>query len=137
MTIKSFTDLEVWNVSMDLAEDIYGLVKRFPPEERYALSLQLRKAGVSIPSNIAEGFGYGQNRNYVRHLRIACGSDSEVQTQLRLTERLKFATARDVEPILDRASQVGRMLNGLVRSLDRHYAETHPNRRSDARQRDA
>lgn len=58
MKIKSFRDLDVWHVSMDLADDIYRLVRRFPPEERFALSLQLRKAGVSIPSNIAEGSGY-------------------------------------------------------------------------------
>ena len=120
MTIKSFRDLNVWQLSMQLAEDIYPLVRQFPSEERYALSLQLRKAGVSIPSNIAEGSGFGTNRRYVHHLRIACGSDSELQTQLMLAERLKFAKPAQVAPLLDRASEVGRMLNGLIRSLDRH-----------------
>ena len=121
MKIKSFRDLDVWHLSMKLAEDIYPLVRQLPPDERFGLSLQLRKAGVSIPSNIAEGSGYGTNRRYVHHLRIANGSDSELQTQLELTERLKFATPAQVRPLIDRASQVGRMLNGLIHSLDDVY----------------
>ena len=121
MAVKSFRDLEVWHLSMELAEDIYPLVRQFPIEERFALSLQLRKAGISIPSNIAEGSGYGTNRRYVHHLRVACGSDSEVQTQLMLSKRLKFAKPSEVTPILEKASRVGRMLNGLIQSLDRHH----------------
>jgi four helix bundle protein len=121
MKIKSFRDLDVWHLSMKLAEDIYSLIRQFPPDERFGLSLQLRKAGVSIPSNIAEGSGYGTNRRYVHHLRIASGSDSELQTQLELTERLNFATPAQVRPLIDRASQVGRMLNGLIHSLDDVY----------------
>ena len=107
MAVKSFFDLDVWHLSMELAEDIYPLVRQFPIEERFALSLQLRKAGVSIPSNIAEGSGYGTNRRYVHHLRVACGSDSEVQTQLMLAERLKLAKPSEVKPILEKASRVG------------------------------
>lgn len=103
---------------MKLAEDIYPLVRQFPPDERFGLSLQMRKASVSIPSNIAEGSGYGTNRRYVHHLRVATGSDSELQTQLELAERLKLATPAQVRPLLEQASRVGRMLNGLVRSLD-------------------
>jgi four helix bundle protein len=121
MMIRSFRDLEVWQLSMQLAEDIYQLVRQFPADERFALSIQLRKAGISIPSNIAEGSGYGTNRRYVHHLRVACGSDSEVQTQLELAERLGLAKPTDVRPVLERASRIGRMLNGLIRSLDRHH----------------
>ena len=123
--IKSFRDLDVWHLSMKLAEDIYPIVRQFPPDERFGLSLQLRKAGVSIPSNIAEGSGYGTNRRYVHHLRVATGSDSEVQTQLELAERLKFATPAQVRPLIDRASEVGRMLNGLIRSLDDYHDSNH------------
>jgi four helix bundle protein len=122
MKIKSFYDLDVWHLSMQLAEDIYPLVRQFPADERFGLSIQLRRAGVSIPSNIAEGSGYGTNRRYVHHLRVATGSDSELQTQLLLAERLKFAPSDQVRPLLDRASQVGRMLNGLIRSLDDVHA---------------
>lgn len=123
MAIKSLRDLEVWQLSMQLVEDVYPLVRRFPVDERFGLSLQLRKAGVSIPSNIAEGSGYGTNRRYVHHPRIANGSDAELQTQLELAERLKFATPTEVRPLIESASRVGRMLNGLIHSLDRHHAD--------------
>lgn len=74
-----------------------------------------------------EGSGYGKNRRYAHHLRIASGSDSEVQTQLELAERLKFATQAQVRPLIERASQIGRMLNGLIGSLDA-YHEDHEGR---------
>ena len=101
---------------MRLAEDIYAIVKKFPLDERFGLSLQLRKACVSIPSNIAEGSNYGTNRRYVHHLRIASGSEGELQTQLELSQRLKFATPAEVQRVLGNASEVGRMLNGLIKS---------------------
>ena len=126
MAVKSFRDLDVWHLSMKLVEDIYPLVRQFPIEERFALSLQLRKAAISIPSNIAEGSGYGTNRRYVHHLRIACGSDSEVQTQLELAERLKFVKPSEVKAVVEKASRVGRMLNGLIQSLDRHHELEEP-----------
>ena len=118
MKLKSYRDLKVWQLSMRLAEDIYTIVKKFPLDERFGLSLQLRKAGVSIPSNIAEGSNYGTHRRYIHHLRVACGSEGELQTQLELSERLKFASPSDVRRALNDASEVGRMLNGLIRSLD-------------------
>ena len=123
MAIRSFRDLEVWQLSMNLVEDIFPLVRRFPADERFGLSLQLRKAGVSIPSHIAEGSGYGTNRRYLHHLRIANGSDAELQTQLELAERLGLATSSEVRPLVERASRIGRMLNGLIHSLDRHRAD--------------
>jgi four helix bundle protein len=123
MPIKSFRDLEVWRASMRLVEDVYLLVRQLPAEERYGLSLQMRKAGVSVPSNIAEGSGHGRNRVYVQHLRIARGSNAELETQLELAVRLKFVTAEQVKPLIERASEVGKMLNGLIRSLDAHYRE--------------
>ena len=103
---------------MRLAEDIYPLARRLPDDERFGLSLQMRKAGVSIPSNIAEGSGHGKNRVYVHHLRIARGSDAELETQLELLTKLKYATPDQVQPLLAKASEVGRMLNGLIRALD-------------------
>ena len=91
-------------------------------EERFGLALQLCRAAVSIPSNIAAGFGYGTNRRYVHHLRIAMGSDSELQTQLALIERLSLAPASELRPLCELASRVGRMLNGLIGALERHRA---------------
>ena len=125
MKIQSFRDLEVWQISMQLAEDVYSLVRRLPVEERFALSAQIRKAAVSIPSNIAEGSGYGTNRRYVHHLRIANGSEAELQTQLELAERLGFAAPEEISPLIERASRVGRMINRLIRSLDRHHEDAN------------
>jgi four helix bundle protein len=87
-------------------------------DERFGLSLQMRKAGVSIPSDIAEGSGHRKNRVYVHHLRIARGSDAELETQLELLARLKYASPDQVQPLLAKASEAGRMLNGLIRALD-------------------
>ena len=120
MSIQSFRDLKVWQASMKLAEDLYPVVRQFPADERFGLSMQLRRAGISIPSNIAEGSGYGTNRRYVHHLSIASVWDAELQTQLELAERLRLAKPEEDRSLLDRASEVGRMLNGLIRSLDAH-----------------
>jgi four helix bundle protein len=122
MAIKSFRDLKVWRASMQLAEAIYPLVRQLPADEKFGLSLQMRKAGVSIPSNIAEGSGHGKNRVYVHHLRIARGSEAELETQLELLVRLKYARPEQVQPVLAQASEVGRMLNGLIRSLETYQS---------------
>ena len=117
MRINSYRDLVVWQLSMALAEGVYRLVARFPAEERFGLALQLRRVAVSIPSNIAEGSNYGANRQYRHHLRIALGSEGELQTQLELSKRLKLAPSAEVRPLIEQASEVGRMLNGLIKSL--------------------
>jgi four helix bundle protein len=123
MQVRSFRDLQVWQLSMQLAIDVYGLAQRLPAAERFGLSLQMRRATISIPSNIAEGCGYGKSRRNIHHVRIALGSDLELQTQLMLVERLRLATPEEVERLLDRAIEVGRMLNGLIKSLERYQAD--------------
>jgi len=119
MRVASFRELNVWQSSMGLAADIYRFALELPEDERFGLSLQLRRAAVSIPSNIAEGSGYGPSRRNLHHIRIALGSNLELQTQLLLVDRLLLASPERVKPLLERASEVGRMLNGLIRSLDR------------------
>jgi four helix bundle protein len=119
MNVKSFHDLKVWQFSMELAAEIYNLAQLLPSDERFGLALQLRRAAVSIPSNIAEGAGYGAGRRNIHHVRIALGSDLELQTQLMLVERLALAPRERVKPTLDRAIEIGMMLNGLIKSLDR------------------
>ncbi|MGH9386278.1 MAG: four helix bundle protein [Vicinamibacterales bacterium] len=116
MAIRSFRDLEVWRVSMQLVEEVYRLTLRFPVDERYGLVAQLRRAAVSIPSNIAEG-SVLQSRSYLHHLRIALGSEAELQTQLALAIRLELTSHEHAEPALNLAGQVGRMLRGLIKSL--------------------
>jgi four helix bundle protein len=122
MAIRSYEDLLVWQLSMRLAKEVEGLASRLPVREQYGLALQLRRASTSIPSNIAEGSAR-PTKVYINHLLIALGSEAEVKTQLRLAARMNFVTESEVEPLLDLASQVGRMLRGLVRSLKAHLAK--------------
>jgi four helix bundle protein len=116
--IQSFRDLDVWRKGMDLAVRVYNTSEKLPRSEMFGLTSQLRRAATSIPSNIAEGKAIG-GKNYPRHLRIAMGSEAELQTQVELARRLSFLTATDADDLLNQASEVGRMLAGLFRSLPR------------------
>ena len=116
--IQTFRDLTVWQKAMDLAVSVYKTSEKLPKSEIYGLSSQIRRAVVSIPSNVAEGKAIG-GQSYPRHLKIAIGSESELQTQLELAGRLKFLTATDVDNALKETSEVGRMLATLLRSLPR------------------
>jgi four helix bundle protein len=117
MTKSSFRDLEVWQEAMLLVEDIYRLSARFPADERFGLTAQLRRASVSIPSNIGEGWRRKKRRPYANHLEIALGSQAEVDVQAELAKRLKFLPASDYDALLPRIDRIGRMLNGLISSL--------------------
>jgi len=116
MEIKSFRDLEVWQVSMALVERTYALSERFPAAERYGLTSQLRRAAVSIPSNIAEGHGRS-TRSYRYHLGVARGSEAELQTQIELAVRLGFINREASAPVKELAARSGMMLNRLIASL--------------------
>jgi four helix bundle protein len=116
-TTGSFRDLDVWQESMILVEDIYTLSKQFPTEERFGLALQVRKASVSIPSNIGEGARRKRQKVFLNHLDIALGSQGEVDVQLELAARLGYCTRETHERIAERVDRIGRMLNGLIASL--------------------
>ena len=116
--IQSFRDLNVWQKSMDLAVELYVSTERFPRSEVYGLTSQLRKAAVSIPSNIAEGKAVG-GQSYPRHLRIALGSEAEMQTQIELANRLKMLADPDAQLLLHHTAEVGRMLVSLLNALPR------------------
>jgi four helix bundle protein len=117
MAKNSFRDLEVWKESMQLVEDIYRLSAGFPREERFGLTSQLRRAAVSIPSNIGEGSRRKRRRPYLYHLEIALGSQGEVDVQVELAKRLKFMTPADYDALVPRIDRIGRMLNGLISAL--------------------
>lgn len=104
---------------MDLAVDIYALTRGFPREELYGLVAQMRRAAVSIPSNIAEGFGRGQRRPFVQYLRIAQGSLKELETQTVLAERLGFANGEVSRDLAGRYGELGKMLRAFIASLER------------------
>jgi four helix bundle protein len=114
---NSFRDLEVWQESMTLVEDVYRISKRFPRDERFVLTAQIRRAAVSIPSNIGEGSRRKRKKAYLYHLDIALGSQGEVEVQMEVGKRLGFCSAADYARVQQRIERVGRMLNGLIRSL--------------------
>ena len=114
--IQSFRDLTVWQRSIALAERIYVATESLPRSEIYGLTSQMRRASVSIPSNIAEGKAIS-GRGYLRHLRIALGSEAELQTQIELAVRLKLINRIEADKLLSETSEIGRMLSSLLKSL--------------------
>lgn len=115
--MKSYQDLQVWQKAMDLVGKVYRVTERLPREEAYGLTAQVRRSAISVPSNIAEGHARSATGDYLRHLSIAQGSLAELETQLILTERLGYLEAPEIRAMLDSSSEIGRMLNGLRRSL--------------------
>jgi len=119
MKVKNYQELIAWQRAMDLVEEVYKASKNFPREEIYALTSQIRRAAVSIPSNIAEGQGRRTTADFLRHLSIAYGSLREVETQILMAERLGYSGLEQTETVMNRAGEVGRLLNGLMASLSR------------------
>ena len=117
MALKHYRELIGWQLAMDLAEEVYAATRDFPREEQFGLTNQVRRAAVSVPSNIAEGQGRGTTRNFIHFLNMACGSLQEVETQILLSERLKHLPSRRTLGLLDLSAEIGRVNNGLIRSL--------------------
>ena len=118
MHIQSYRDLETWQLAMDYVVAIYAATERFPRDERFGLTAQLRRAAVSIPSNISEGHPQG-TRTYLRHIVIAVGSVAECETQLELARRLKYLSDPQVAAAAAIGDPLRRLLFGLRRSLRR------------------
>lgn len=117
MTIKSFPDLRVWQVGMDLVEHIYGLTHTFPTQELYGLTSQMRQAAVSIPSNIAEGHTREHNKEYLHHLSMVQASLAELETQLEIAARLKYLSSEQLSQTLKQTASLGRQLYALRNAL--------------------
>ena len=113
----TYVDLGVWQTAMELVLRIYKVSQRFPKEERYGLTSQIRRAAVSVPSNIAEGKGRVSDRELTQFVCHARGSLFEIETQLQLAERLGYVAKDDFESLHKETVRVGQMLNGLIRSL--------------------
>jgi four helix bundle protein len=122
MKVRRYHDLLVWQKAMDLVERICSVTKMFPKEEQYGLTSQLRRAAVSDPSNIAEGHCRTGRREFGHHLSIALGSLGEIETQIRIAERLTFISGADSCELLAVPEETGRILVGLMHSLERHAA---------------
>ena len=129
-TIQKYSELIVWQRAMDLVESVYRVSKEFPKEELYGLTSQLRRAVVSIPSNIAEGQSRQGSREFICHLSVARGSLSEVETQLMIAHRLRYFTDEHLEALLEKSLEVGRLIHGLSSAVAKRSAATSPTRHS-------
>ena len=116
--IKSHRDLIVWQKAMDFVESVYAVTTRFPKEEKYALTSQLRRAVVSGPSNIAEGQGRRLAKEYLYFLANARGSLLEVDTQLEIAVRLGYTATDKFSELKNQLDEIARMLNGLMRAVE-------------------
>ncbi|MFH1086932.1 MAG: four helix bundle protein [Chloroflexota bacterium] len=117
MAIQTYRDLTVWQRSMDLVELVYRLSKRLPAEAQFGLVSQMRRAAVSLPANIAEGYGRTHRGDYLHHLSMARGSLTELETHLLIAQRLGYLAEPEMAPAWALAQEAGRLLNGLMRAL--------------------
>lgn len=115
--LRSFKDLAAWQKAMDLVESVYSLSRRFPSDERFGLTAQVRRAAISIPSNIAEGYARRGRADYVRFLDMARGSANEIETQLIAAARLGFLDNSAADGVMSLVGEVQRILMGLTKSL--------------------
>ena len=117
MPAKSYRDLDVWRRAMDLVEEIYRLTQQFPKEELYGLTSQIRRAAVSVPANIAEGYGRTHRKAYLNHLSIARGSLMEVETHVQIAVRLQFLHRDQALRAWSLLQDTGKMLNRMISAL--------------------
>ena len=120
--VQSYKDLKVWQVGCGLVKSVYKVSSLFPKEELYGLSQQIRRAAVSVPSNIAEGYGRGSTPEYLRFLRIARGSLYEIETQLILGRSLDFCDDNQYQSISAQIVECSKMLQGLIKSIEKQNA---------------
>jgi four helix bundle protein len=116
--LKNYKELKVWQKSYQLCIEIYGITKEFPKEERYGLTSQIRRSVVSVPSNIAEGYGRKTIPEYLRSLYVAYGSNCELETQILLFGDLGYIKDKNGKKLLERIGEVERMLKALIKSLE-------------------
>jgi four helix bundle protein len=116
-TIRSYRDLVVWQLGMNLVRSIYELTGPFPRDELFGLTSQLRRAAISVPSNIAEGDARDSRKEYLHHLSISLGSLAEVETQLLLASQLGYCPRETIDRVLMETNELGRKLRGLQKSL--------------------
>ena len=110
-------DLEVWKKSVDLVVSIYQLTKKFPAEEKFGLTSQIKRCAVSIPANIAEGYNHTHRGDYLRHLSFAKGSVAELETHIAIATRLNFIDREEAVNVWNSTQEIGKMLTKLIQSL--------------------
>jgi four helix bundle protein len=117
MSIKTYRDLEAWQAAMTVVEHVYAATKQFPSDERFGLVAQLRRAAVSMPSNIAEGACRKSIGAYANHVSIALGSHAEVETCIEISVRLGYLSRATSDELMVFVGRAGQLFNGLLRSL--------------------
>ena len=117
MSIETYRELKVWQKGIALVKQIYDVTRKFPKEETYGLVSQMRRAAVSVPSNIAEGFRRFHNKEYKQYLYMSMGSCAELETQITISKELKFLTDNEETDLLERLDHIGRMLSNLIKKL--------------------
>lgn len=117
MKIKNFRDLDIWKMGKDIVLDIYRITKSFPKDEFYSLTSQMRRAAISLPSNIAEGFNRYHNKEYSQFLYIALGSCAELETQIEISFDLKYTSEEFHKRILEKLNHETRMIRNLIKKL--------------------
>lgn len=117
--MHNLNELKIWNKAIDLCTDVYKATADFPADERYGLTSQLRRASVSVPSNIAEGAGRSSDKEFARFLSIANGSAYEVQTQLIISNRLGLVDDKAVSPLLDQVIELQKMNYALQNKFNK------------------
>ena len=116
-SVESYRDLKVWQRGMKLVEQVYTLTEPFPASEKYELTSQLRRAAVSVPSDIAEGWGHSSQKQYIHFLELARSSLFEIETQIRIANRLGYVNADERDQLLSETDAQSKMLLSLMRSL--------------------
>jgi len=120
--LKNYKELKVWQRFYQLCLEIYRITKGFPKEERYGLTSQIRRAAVSVPRNIAEGYGRKTTPEYIRFLYIAYGSNCELETQILLSGDLGYIETGKLEMLLEGIGEVERMLKALIKSIEKKHS---------------
>ncbi len=118
MGVRSYQELLVWQKAMEVVVECYSLTEKFPKSEMYGLTNQLRRAAVSVPANIAEGQARQYTAEFMRFISISYGSLAELETHIQIAQRLNYLELTTSNQILERCAEIGRMLNGLLASLE-------------------
>jgi four helix bundle protein len=119
--LKNYKELKVWQKSYQLCLDIYTITKGFPKEETYGMTSQIRRSALSVPCNIAEGYGRKTTPEYIRSLYIAYGSNCELETQVLLSKDLDYIKVEDFKKLKADIEEVERMLKALIKSLEKRH----------------
>ena len=115
--IRTFKDLRIWNLGIEIVTDVYAATRDFPREEVYGLTSQIRRAGVSVPANIAEGFRRYSPKEHQQYLRIAMGSLAELETELIIAQKLGLIAEKEMKDLSEKIDHLSRMITAFLKKF--------------------